>query len=66
MSNINIRYAHVPRYAAGDQAGIDYLEEHGYVVIANALTTDEANHALSLMWDYLEAVSYTHLRAHET
>ena len=41
MSNINIRYAHVPRYAAGDQAGIDYLEEHGYVVIANALTTDE-------------------------
>ena len=54
MSNINIRYAHVPRYAAGDQAGIDYLEEHGYVVIANALTTDEANHALSLMWDYLE------------
>ena len=54
MSNINIRYAHVPRFKAGDQEGIDYLEEHGYVVIANALTADEADHALSLMWDYLE------------
>ena len=41
MSNIDITYTHVPRFAAGDQEGLDYLDEHGYVVIANALTTEK-------------------------
>ena len=54
MSNITIRYAHVPRFAADDLASTAYLEEHGYVVIANALTQQEAAHALNLLWDYLE------------
>ena len=54
MSNINITYSHVPRFVAGEKNGLEYLEEHGYVVIANALTTEEADHALALLWDYLE------------
>jgi len=48
------RYVHVPRFAAGSQASLDHLESEGYVVIANALSTAEANHALDLTWDYLE------------
>jgi hypothetical protein len=47
-------YTHVPRFPAGSKEGMDYLEEHGYVVIANALSTDESRHALDLTWDYLE------------
>ena len=54
MSNINITSSHVPRFVAGEKNGLEYLEEHGYVVIANVLTTEEADHALALLWDYLE------------
>jgi hypothetical protein len=52
--NINIRYAHVPRFTVGSADANEYLDEHGFVVIANALSTDQADHAMGLMWDYLE------------
>lgn len=47
-------YKRVPRFAPGSKESVAYLEEHGYVVIANALSTEEAKHALDLTWDYLE------------
>ena len=55
-ANINISYEYVPRFKAGDSEGVSYLEEHGYVVIANALTGEQTTEALSLMWDYLEGL----------
>ena len=35
---------------------IQYLEEQGYVVIKNALSTAEASKTLELLWDYLEGL----------
>ena len=37
--NIEIEYKHVPRLDAGSDESISYLDEHGYVVIKNALST---------------------------
>ena len=54
QNNIQITYQQVPRFRTGDSAATDYLDEHGYVIFANALTTAEANKALDLLWDYLE------------
>ncbi|HEX2590691.1 MAG TPA: phytanoyl-CoA dioxygenase family protein [Rhizomicrobium sp.] len=48
------RYVHVPRFAPGSAEGIAYLDEHGYVVIANVLSANESRQALGLTWDYLE------------
>lgn len=47
-------YVHVPRFAAGSQESLDHLESEGFVVIADALSAAEADHALDLTWDYLE------------
>jgi hypothetical protein len=47
-------YTHVPRFAPGSKESTAYLDEHGYVVIANALNSEEAKHAVDLTWDYLE------------
>lgn len=47
-------YTHVPRLAAGSRESLDHLESEGFVVIANALSSAEAAHALNLTWDYLE------------
>ena len=33
---------------------VAHLDEYGFVVLANALSAQEAEHALSLLWDYLE------------
>jgi len=54
QNNIHISYQHVPRFRTGDSAATDYLEEHGYVIFANALTATEASKAVGLLWDYLE------------
>ena len=54
QNNIHISYQHVPRFRAGDSAATNYLEEHGYVIFANALTATEASKAVGLLWDYLE------------
>jgi len=47
-------YVHVPRLEAGSKESLDHLESEGFVVIANALTPQEADQALGLTWDYLE------------
>ena len=49
-------YTHVPRLPAGSKESLNHLESEGFVVIANALSTSEANHALDLTWDYLGAL----------
>ncbi|MFP6806112.1 MAG: phytanoyl-CoA dioxygenase family protein [Pseudomonadales bacterium] len=53
---LQIAYTQVQRFEPGSKDSIDYLEEHGYVVIANALTTDEAAVALDKLWFYLESL----------
>ena len=55
-ANINISYEYVPRFETADLEGVSYLDEHGYVVIANALTGEQTTTALGLMWDYLEGL----------
>lgn len=53
-NKLNPKYVHVPRFAAGSKASVEYLEAEGYVVIAGALSATEASRALDLTWDYLE------------
>ena len=52
--NINIEYREVPRFYPGDAAAMEHLEEQGFVVFAHALSVDEADRALGMLWDYLE------------
>lgn len=54
LDKLTPEYVHVPRFAAGSQESVDYLESEGYVVIAGALSPTEAEHALDLTWDYLK------------
>ncbi|MEM7019692.1 MAG: phytanoyl-CoA dioxygenase family protein [Pseudomonadota bacterium] len=54
QQNVTITYQEVPRFNPGDPAAMDYLEEEGFVVFANALSNDEAAQSLSMLWDYLE------------
>lgn len=56
QNNIRITYEHVPRFVTGDPAAQSYLDENGYVIFANALSPDEAQHSLTLLWDYLEGL----------
>ena len=49
-----VEYRHVPRLPAGSAESVAHLEEHGYVVVAEVLSTEPADHALDLLWDYLE------------
>lgn len=52
----DVQYRHVPRFQAGDPLGLAYLEEHGYLVVADALSAREAETALDKTWDYLEGL----------
>ena len=54
--NIEIDYKHVPRFESGSDESIDYLDEHGFVIIKEALTKQEAKKTLDLLWDYLEGL----------
>lgn len=56
QNNIEITYEHVARFAPGDAAAQAYLDEHGYVIFANTLNAEEAQHSLTLLWDYLEGL----------
>jgi hypothetical protein len=49
-------YVHVPRHAPGSAESVAYLDEHGYAVIAGALTPEQCAKALDLTWDYLEGL----------
>ena len=52
--NITIQYQSVPRFGFGDMDALAHLDEYGFVVLANALSAQEAERAMSLLWDYLE------------
>jgi len=54
--HISISYAEVPRFPPGSRESVAYLEAHGYVVIRAALSQSQASKAMSLLWDYLEAL----------
>ena len=53
-ANIAIQYAHVPRFEPGSPESIEHLENQGFAVIGNALSTEQAVEAISKLWDYLE------------
>ena len=55
-TELEAAYTHVERFAAGSDGSIAFLDEYGFVVIADALTSPEAEHALGLTWDYLEGL----------
>jgi hypothetical protein len=55
-TELQITYTHTPRFRSSDAAAVEYLEEHGYVIIANALTKTEASTAMDKLWSYLEAL----------
>ena len=46
--NIEIEYKHVPRLDSGSEESIKYLDEYGYVIIKNALTSEEAKITVDL------------------
>jgi ectoine hydroxylase-related dioxygenase (phytanoyl-CoA dioxygenase family) len=41
-----------PRLEAGSAEALQYLDEHGYVVIANVASAEECQHAIDLFWKY--------------
>lgn len=47
-------YTHVERFPVGSRESLEFLDEHGFVVIANALNQQECDKAIDLTWDYLE------------
>ena len=47
-------YTHVPRFEAGSAESVEYLEEHGFVVVANVLDADQTATAIDLTWQFLE------------
>lgn len=52
--NVSIEFKEVPRFKAGSEEALEYLDEEGFVVFANVLDSIQTDKALSLMWDYLE------------
>ena len=46
--NIEIEYKHVPRLDSGSDESIKYLDEYGYVIIKNALTSMSAGMSIAL------------------
>jgi hypothetical protein len=46
-------------------AGIDYLNEHGYAVISDVIDQDEINENKNLLWKFLENVSNNKIRRNE-
>ena len=54
MQNIKIEYKDVPRWGPQDPKMSDYMDENGFAVVANALSGEETNNAIGLIWDYLE------------
>ena len=59
-AQLEASYAHVKRFAAGSDESLAFLDENGFVVIAHALTSPEAEHAVGLTWDYLEGLRHWH------
>ncbi|MBT3427823.1 MAG: hypothetical protein HOL98_04895 [Gammaproteobacteria bacterium] len=56
QNGMKIKYEQVPRLQPGSSESIAYLKEHGYVVIANVLESEQSETALAGLWDYLEGL----------
>jgi len=54
MSADNAKY----RFATLNDEAKSYLEENGYVVIANVLSSDELKNAIELLWKYLKSIGW--------
>lgn len=53
QSAASVSVPDTPRFEAGDPALLEYLDEHGYVVVAGVLTDPEVHTAQSLLWKFL-------------
>ncbi len=36
------------------QQGVEHLNEHGYAIFSNVLSSDEASNSIDLLWKFLE------------
>lgn len=50
------QYQAVPRFAVGDQAVLDYLNENGFAVVGDVLSQGETTTALGKIWDFMEGM----------
>jgi len=63
MAEPTVQAHRPPRFDVKDTKEVaQYLEENGYVVIRNAVPSDKLDHAISLLWDFLEGVPGTDVR----
>ncbi len=53
---LTAEYTRVPRFEAGSTESVEYLEQQGYVVIADVLDTEQTATALDLTWQFLEGL----------
>jgi hypothetical protein len=58
-----------PRFSAKNDetldAGIAYLNEHGYAVISDVIDQDEINENKNLLWKFIENVTNNNIRRGE-
>jgi hypothetical protein len=45
---------HSPRFDVDDPQMVEYLREHGYVVVKAVASTEETSQAMKLLWEFLE------------
>jgi hypothetical protein len=69
LDNNGIRIDHTtitPRYSVNNEeslnAGVEYLNEHGYAVFSDVLTEEEVNLNKALLWEFLENIPGRHIR----
>ncbi len=46
-------YTRFPRFAAGSPESVAHLEQEGFVIVADALSDEQTDHAIDLTWQYL-------------
>lgn len=58
-----------PRYSVADDtslnAGIEYLNEHGYAVFSDVLSADEVTVGKELLWQFLEGIPSCSIRRND-
>lgn len=52
----DVRCETVPRFEPNAPEAVEYLREHGFVVIQSVLNPDETEEAMGLLWNYLEGL----------
>jgi hypothetical protein len=61
---VSVKAIHPPRFELDTQQSefSQYLDEHGYAVVAGVANDEQVEEAKSLMWDYLEAIPNTKVK----